>query len=246
MGSVRTFTLGIPEGRLHYLMAPAAHILLIEDNPDLAQLLIFDLEEAGFQVQHASSGVEGLICARETPPDLVLLDLGLPDFDGGLVVVRLRVNTLVPIIALTARDAPEEKLRLFGLGVNDYLVKPAHPDELLARIRVQLRVRAAPKLLLGNLEIRLDERRALYAGRELALSTKEFELLCVLVREPGRICSKAVLLQEAWDGHGHLPEDTKVIEVHLSNLREKLHRVGASRVLRTVRGVGYAVWVPRG
>jgi DNA-binding response OmpR family regulator len=114
----------------------------------------------------------------------------------------------------------------------------------LARIRVQLRVRTAPKLMLGDLEIRLDERLVLFAGRELALSAKEFALLCVLVREPGRICSKQVLLQEAWDGQGHLPDDTKVIEVHLSNLREKLHAAGASRVLRTVRGVGYAVWVP--
>jgi two-component system copper resistance phosphate regulon response regulator CusR len=225
-------------------MAPVAHILLIEDDPDLARLLMFDLGEAGFQVMHASSGVAGLTCARETPPDLVLLDLGLPDFDGGLVVARLRVNNLVPIIALTARDALEEKVRLFELGVNDYLVKPAHPDELLARIQVQLRIRAVTRLIWGELELRLDQRRARYAGRELVLSAKEFNLLSILIRESGRVCSAAFLLEQAWGDQTDLPDDTKVVTVHLSNLREKLHAVGASRVLRTVRGLGYAVRLP--
>ena len=113
----------------------AQRILVIEDDLDIANVLRMDLGDAGYAVEHADSAMNGLIRAREDHPDLILLDLGLPDFDGGDVVQRLRKNSAVPIIVLTARDTVDEKVRLLGLGADDYLIKPFSIEELLARVR---------------------------------------------------------------------------------------------------------------
>src|SRR6476619_1213145 len=118
-----------------------------------------DLTDAGYDVEHADSAMNGLIKAREEHPTLILLDLGLPDFDGGDVVQRLRKNSAVPIIVLTARDTVEEKVRLLGLGADDYLIKPFHPNELLARVKVQLRQRTTESLTMG--ELTLDPQKRL-------------------------------------------------------------------------------------
>ena len=126
---------------------------MIEDDLDIANVLRMDLGDAGYAVEHADSAMNGLIRAREDHPDLILLDLGLPDFDGGDVVQRLRKNSAVPIIVLTARDTVDEKVRLLGLGADDYLIKPFHPDELLARVKVQLRQRVTESLTMGDLTL---------------------------------------------------------------------------------------------
>lgn len=214
-------------------------ILVIEDDLDIANVLRLDLEEAGFQVEHEPAAMPGLIRAREEGADLILLDLGLPDFDGSDVVQRLRKNSAVPIIVLTARDTIEEKVRLLGLGADDYLIKPFHSEELLARIKVQLRQRGSDAMVLGDLELDVQKRLARYKGEELRLSPKELDILTLLMRQPGRVYSRAEIGQEIWQGR--LPEGSNVVDVHMANLRAKLRQQEGYGLLRTVRGVGYAL-----
>ncbi len=214
-------------------------ILVIEDDLDIANVLRMDLTDAGFEVEHADSAMNGLIKAREEQPTLILLDLGLPDFDGGDVVQRLRKNSAVPIIVLTARDTVEEKVRLLGLGADDYLIKPFHPDELLARVKVQLRQRTTESLTMGELTLDPQKRLVTYKGDELRLSPKEFDILALLIRQPGRVYSRQEIGQEIWQGR--LPEGSNVVDVHMANLRAKLRDLDGYGLLRTVRGVGYAL-----
>ncbi|WP_425145979.1 response regulator transcription factor [Deinococcus sp.] len=214
-------------------------ILVVEDDLDIANVLRMDLEDAGFEVHHADAAMTGLIKAREEHPDLILLDLGLPDFDGGDVVHRLRKSSSVPIIVLTARDTVEEKVRLLGLGADDYIIKPFHPEELLARVKVQLRQRGSEALTLGELELDPQKRLARYKEDELRLSPKEFEILALLMRQPGRVYSRHEIGQEIWQGR--LPEGSNVVDVHMANLRAKLRDMEGYGLLRTVRGVGYAL-----
>ncbi len=215
-------------------------ILIIEDDPDIAAVLRFDLTDAGFDVIHADAGMNGLIAAREQFPDLILLDLGLPDFDGSDVVQRLRKSSSVPIIVLTARDAPDETVRLLGMGADDYMLKPFHPQELLARIQVQFRQQAGEgPLVSGDLTLDRQKREAHYRDEALRLSAKEFELLAVLMSEPGRVFDRAMLNHEVWQGN--LPSSSNVVDVHMSHLRNKLRDAEAYGLIRTVRGVGYAV-----
>ncbi len=214
-------------------------ILVVEDDLDIANVLRMDLEDAGFEVHHADAAMTGLIKAREQNPDLILLDLGLPDFDGGDVVQRLRKNSSVPIVVLTARDTVDEKVRLLGLGADDYIIKPFHPEELLARVKVQLRQRGSEALTLGELELDPQKRLARYKEDELRLSPKEFEILALLIRQPGRVYSRQEIGQEIWQGR--LPEGSNVVDVHMANLRAKLRDMEGYGLLRTVRGVGYAL-----
>ena len=175
-------------------------ILVIEDDLDIANVLRLDLTDAGFEIEHADTAMTGLIRAREEHPDLILLDLGLPDFDGGDVVQRLRKNSTVPVIVLTARDTVEERVRLLGLGADDYVIKPFHPDELLARIKVQLRQRGSESLTLGDLELDPQKRLVRYKAEELRLSPKEFDILALLIRQPGRVYSRQEIGQDIWQG----------------------------------------------
>lgn len=219
-------------------------ILIIEDDTDIANVLRMELEDADYQVEHADSAMHGLIKAREVYPDLILLDLGLPDCDGGDVVQRLRKNNAmpissVPIIVLTARDTVDEKVRLLGIGADDYLIKPFHPDELLARIKVQLRQRVTENLTTGELVLDLQKRMVTYRDEELRLSPKEFDILALLIRQPGRVYSRQEIGQEIWQGR--LPDGSNVVDVHMANLRAKLRDLEGYGMLRTVRGVGYAL-----
>lgn len=214
-------------------------ILVVEDDLDIANVLRMDLEDAGFEVHHADAAMTGLIKAREQNPDLILLDLGLPDFDGGDVVQRLRKNSSVPIVVLTARDTVDEKVRLLGLGADDYIIKPFHPEELLARVKVQLRQRGSEALTLGDLELDPQKRLARYKEDELRLSPKEFEILALLIRQPGRVYSRQEIGQEIWQGR--LPEGSNVVDVHMANLRAKLRDMELYGLLRTVRGLGFAL-----
>ncbi len=214
-------------------------ILVIEDDLDIANVLRLDLSDAGFDIDHADTAMTGLIKAREEHPDLILLDLGLPDFDGGDVVQRLRKNSTVPVIVLTARDTIEERVRLLGLGADDYVIKPFHPDELLARIKVQLRQRGSESLTLGDLELDPQKRLVRYKSEELRLSPKEFDILALLIRQPGRVYSRQEIGQDIWQGR--LPDGSNVVDVHMANLRAKLRDLDGYGLLRTVRGVGYAL-----
>ncbi|ULH17711.1 response regulator transcription factor (plasmid) [Deinococcus sp. KNUC1210] len=215
------------------------HILIVEDDPDIARLLQLDLEGAGYQVSVANSVMMGLIQAREQVPALILLDLGLPDGDGREVLVRLRRSSELPVIVLTARDVVGEKVELLELGADDYVVKPFQIEELLARIAVQLRQQADDTVLLGELALHPQQRLLSFRGQELPLSPKEFELVQVMMRQPGKVFSRAELNQDVWAGQ--LPRESNVIDVHLANLRAKLRDVQAYGLLRTVRGYGYAL-----
>ncbi len=215
-------------------------ILLIEDDAEIAKLLQLELGEAGFEVDWASSGMSGLVRLREAAPDLVILDLGLPDLDGAEVARRIRAGTEVPIVVLTAADAVERKVGLLSGGADDYILKPFHPQELVARIQVQLRHReGGEQVRVGDLEVHTAKRQVVFGENELRLSPKEFELLSLLCSRPGKVFARQEIEDHLWGRS--LDKDSNVVDVHVANLRSKLREAGAYGYLRTVRGVGYAL-----
>ncbi|MBZ9714519.1 response regulator transcription factor [Deinococcus multiflagellatus] len=218
---------------------PGHQILIIEDNPDIAGLLTLDLQDEGYAVHHEATAITGLTAARATTPEVILLDLGLPDLDGRHVLIRLRKFSAVPVIVLTARGSVEEKVELLTLGADDYLVKPYALAELLARIQVQLRHHRDTVIQLGALELNPLARQALYQGRDLRLTSKEFEILSALADTAGRVIRREELLARVWKHE--LPEHSNAIDVHIANLRKKLQEAGATGLLRTVRGYGYSL-----
>jgi len=223
----------------------AKAILLIEDDPEIARLLQEELAEAGYLVEWAPSGMAGLIKLRQEPPQLVILDLGLPDMDGAEIARRIKQHGDVPIIVLTATDAVERKVQLLLGGADDYLTKPFHPAELLARIQVQFRKAEGGEVRrVGELEIDVEARRVRHSEQEVTLSPKEFALLELLSSRPGRVFSRAEIEERVW-GHP-LESGSNVVDVHVANLRAKLRDAGAYGYLRTVRGVGYALRKPKG
>ena len=218
-------------------------ILIIEDDPEIAGLLQAELGEAGYRVDWAAGGMQGLVKLREDPPHLIVLDLGLPDLDGAEIARRAKQNGDVPIIVLTATDAVERKVQLLLGGADDYLTKPFHPAELLARIQVQLRRGEGGEVRrVGDLEIEVETRRVRTGGREVALSPKEFALLELLSSRPGRVFSRGEIARHIWGKP--LETESNVVDVHVANLRAKLREAGAYGYLRTVRGVGYALRKP--
>ncbi|GGJ38112.1 response regulator transcription factor [Deinococcus roseus] len=218
-------------------------ILIIEDNLDITNIVTYELERSGYQVLAAPDGVSGLTMAREQNPDLVILDLGLPDFDGAEIARRLRKTSSVPIIILTALDAVDRKVNLLEAGADDYLTKPFHADELIARVRVQLRHQQQGEVIaIGKLEIHPQKRLCQYAGQEVRLSPKEFDLLAFLARQPGRVYSREEIEREVWNGE--LPSNSNVVDVHMANMRAKLRDLDGYGLIRTVRGIGYALKTP--
>ncbi|MCW2497390.1 response regulator transcription factor [Jatrophihabitans sp.] len=228
--------------------------VVIEDDPDVRALLTQLLQQAGFEVTEADSGAAGVRAVRESDPDLVTLDLNLPDLDGIEVCRRIREISEAYIVMLTGR--PDEVDRLVGLetGADDYLTKPFSPRELRARVaammrRPRTRLAAAPVpapvepeetgiLRHGELEVDIEGRIALLEGRELDLTRTEFDLLATLLSGPKRVWQRESLLRAVWgndwgsDGH--------LVEVHMGNLRRKLgDDPRNARYIRTVRGVGY-------
>jgi two-component system, OmpR family, alkaline phosphatase synthesis response regulator PhoP len=221
-------------------MPDQTRILIIEDDADITKVLRFELEEAGFIVLNATDGVSGLTAAREHAPDLVILDLGLPDLDGAEIARRIRKTSDIPIIILTAMDAISSKVSLLEGGADDYLTKPFEPAELVARVRVQLRKqRGGEAITLGQLEIQTEKRMVRYAGKEVRLSPKEFELLAFLARQPGRVYARDEIERGVWGSN--LDENSNVVDVHMANIRSKLRDVDGYGVIRTVRGIGYAL-----
>ena len=224
-------------------MAEVNVILIIEDDPDIQRIVRLELEEAGFKVLVAGDGVSGLTTAREASPDLVILDLGLPDLDGAEIARRLRKTSDTPIIVLTAMDAVSTKVNLLEGGADDYLTKPFHPEELVARVKVQLRKsRGGEAVVLGLLEITPDKRLVRYGEREVRLSPREFDLMGFLARQPGRVYSREEIERGVWGED--LPANSNVVDVHMANIRAKLRDVDGYGVIRTVRGIGYALKAP--
>jgi len=219
------------------------HLLVIEDDPDIASLLKLDLTDVGYRVSHASSVMSGLTRLREDAPDLVLLDLGLPDGTGHDVLKRIRKHSGLPVIVLTAQGDLNSKVELLDLGADDYLVKPFDHKELLARIAVQLKRFASDLMHFGALEISAAQHMVRYAGEVILLSPTEFRILQLLLDEPGLLYSKAKIFSEIWGEH--FQRNDNLLAVHMTNLRIKLRKAGASGLIRTVRGFGFAMHVQR-
>jgi len=218
-------------------------ILIIEDEIEIANYLRRGLAYEGFAVEIASDGLAALAMARERTPDVVVLDLMLPGLDGMEVAQRLRAGSSVPIIMLTARDSVADRVAGLERGADDYLVKPFAFEELLARIRVQLRRQQAQDtgevLRFGVLamdlaahEVRLDDRR-------VDFTAKEFELLELFMRHPRQVLTRVLLYERIW-GYDFGGE-SNVIEVYIRALRQKLESAGAPRLIHTLRGVGYVL-----
>jgi len=215
-------------------------IVIVEDDLDIARLLTLELREAGYEVHAFDGGVRGLTAIREPQPDLIVLDLGLPDLSGAEIARRVRRHDVTPILILTARDDVATKVELLNAGADDYLVKPFHVEELLARVGVQLRKQhvGAPKEI-GDLTIDPVRRQVSWAGTEVRLSPREFALLAFLAAQPGRVYGRAEIERNVWGED--LPPASNVVDVHVANIRGKLRDAGGFGVIRTVRGVGYAL-----
>lgn len=219
----------------------APRLLAVDDEPPIRKLLRIGLGAHGYAVTEADCGHAALARAAQEPPDLVILDLGLPDMDGHEVIAELRGWSQVPIIVLSVRDHEQEKIRALDAGANDYVVKPFSINELAARVRVALRGRgepAAAQLELGDLLIDLADNRVTRAGSPLSLTRKEFALLRVLARHPGRVVTQRQLLDEVW-GPGHA-EDTHYLRIYIGHLRQKLGDDPLTqKLIFTEPGVGY-------
>jgi len=217
-------------------------ILLVEDDDAIAASLISGLATSGMTVRRVSNGADAV--AAEIP-DVVLLDIGLPDFDGFEVCRRIRQKSQVPIIMLTARD--EEIDRVFGLeiGADDYVTKPFGLRELIARIRAVSRRRAAVDLPaseileIGNLKLDLSTRRVYMSGKEVELTTKEFDLLAYLAEHPGIVHRRTDIMESVWDANWYGP--TKTLDAHVAAVRKKL---GNADWIEAVRGVGFRLESP--
>jgi two-component system alkaline phosphatase synthesis response regulator PhoP len=216
-------------------------ILVIEDDPDIARVATTYLRHAGFSVESVADGHEGLRRALDAAPSLVLLDWMLPGMDGMEILKRLREKQGTPVIMLTARGEADDRLAGFEHGADDYVPKPFHPQELVARVRAVLRRtgQGGPddSIQLGDLLIDAEKREVLLAGERLQLTSLEFDLLYALAAHPGRVFRRNELLDRVW-GSDFTGVD-RVVDVHISNLRQKLERGGLPMLLQTVRGVGY-------
>ncbi len=217
-------------------------VLVVDDDAKTVELVKLYLNRDGYRVLTAYDGVEALRLAREGHPDLIVLDLMLPGIDGLEVCRTLRRDSDVPIIMLTARTTDEDKLTGLGSGADDYVTKPFSPRELAARVRAVLRrlpgERGPDEIKYGQLTVNFIRHEASLAGRSLNLTTIEFKLLGVLVKEPGRVFSRAQLIEKALgcDFEGF----DRTIDVHILNLRRKLEPDPSDpRYIKTVYGTGY-------
>jgi two-component system response regulator RegX3 len=229
--------------------ASRQRILFVEDEQAIADPFSKALERAGFEPVTARSGSEGLALAERLEPDLVLLDLNLPDMDGRDVCRELRRRSNTPIVMLTARGTETDRIIGLELGADDYVVKPFSGDEVIARIRAVLRRAGrdardgSHAITMGELDIDFDARRARLDGEELDLTRKQFDLLAALARKAGRVVSRADLMAEVWDENWF--GSTKTLDVHIGLLRRKLGDDPASpRLIHTVRGVGFRFATP--
>ncbi|WP_193609845.1 response regulator [Nocardioides lijunqiniae] len=226
-----------------------AQVLIIEDDARIRPLLMRALDERGYAVSSAATGMLGLSMAVENRPDLVILDLGLPDVDGTQVLSMLRAVSDVPVIVASARDDDPSLVSCLDAGADDYVVKPYTTAQLEARIRaVMRRVGSGARtprtnLVVGALEIDVAARRTTLDGRELDLSPREFDLLRHLAERAGDVVTKRELLTDVW--HQAWGGSDKTVDVHLSWLRRKLGESASEpRYLHTVRGVGVRLTAP--
>jgi two-component system response regulator MprA len=217
-------------------------LLVIEDDPAIARLLELELEEAGYRVEVAGTGADGLAAMERERPDLVVLDVRLPDMDG-LTVCRQarRGGNTMPILMLTALDRVGDRVVGLDAGADDYLAKPFAIEEVLARLRALTRRVGGDQSTLeaGPVRLDLDAREVTVDGRAVELTAREFDLLAFLMHAPGRVFTREQIYEGVW-GFSYLGE-SKVIDFFVSALRRKLDTSPDSSIIRTVRGVGYTI-----
>ena len=233
----------VPNLRDGAATAMGERILVIEDEAKIADLLRRGLIYEGYEVETVPDGESGLVAARDRPPDVVLLDLMLPHMDGLTVCRRLRAAGNVPILILTARDAVPDRVKGLDAGADDYLVKPFSFDELLARIRALLRRRQTSVMpeVLRFADVTLDPNthEVMRGGRRIDLTAREFAILSLFMQHPRQVLTRDVIFERIWDYD--FGGESNIIEVYVRYLRSKLEADGASRLIHTVRGVGYVM-----
>jgi two-component system KDP operon response regulator KdpE len=228
-------------------MADPPRILVIEDEPEIRRFLRASLAAHHMHVQEAETGQAGIMAAATLPPDVVLLDIGLPDISGLEVIAKLRGWSTVPIIILSARGQEADKIAAFDAGADDYLTKPFGIGELLARLRVALRharrgdEQTAPTFILGELEVDQVKRRVKVAGEEVHLTPTEYRLLTTLIKHVGKVLTHRQLLQEVWGPD--CTHENHYVRVYVNQLRLKLGPTARSSLL-TEPGVGYRLQLP--
>jgi two-component system OmpR family response regulator len=227
---------------------PEAGLLVVEDDPNILELLSASLRLAGFEVATAADGFQALRAAQRHRPDLVVLDVMLPDLDGFEVARRLRSDDVrTPVLFLTARDATEDKVKGLTIGGDDYVTKPFSLEEVIARIRAVLRrVQAGPapapsRLRVTDLELDEDSHQVWRGGSQVQLSPTEFKLLRYLMGNMGRVLSKGQILDHVWNYD--FGGDGGIVESYVSYLRRKVD-TAEPRLIHTIRGVGYVLRLP--
>jgi DNA-binding response OmpR family regulator len=222
-------------------MRPGTRVLLVEDDRSITSFVEPELERLGFRVRCAYDGPSGLEEARRFRPELVVLDIMLPKLDGvGVLKGLRRGGSEVPVVMLTARDTTMDKVHSLDLGADDYVTKPFEMDELLARIRALLRRADGEEILrVADLEVNTATREVRRGEREIDLTAREYDLLEFLARNPRRVLSREFLLSRVWDQEFGVT--TNVVEVYIAYLRKKIDTPQEQRLIRTIRGAGYAL-----
>ncbi|MEO6786125.1 MAG: response regulator transcription factor [Chthoniobacteraceae bacterium] len=223
-------------------MTPPLTALVIDDEIQIRRLLRVALEAAGYTVHDAASGQEGLQAVAFRRPDVVLLDLGLPDLDGREVLRRLREWSEVPVVILTVRDSEEEKVAVLDAGADDFVTKPFSTPELLARLRAAMRrahpASESPVFTAGDLVVDMAARTVTKGAHELHLTATEYALLRLFIRHAGRVLTHRHILREIWGPKAE--EQRQYLRVHIGNLRKKIEPSGRKEpLLRTEPGIGY-------
>jgi len=224
-------------------MTLAPTVLVIDDEPQIRKFLRISLSSQGYTVLEAETATQGLGLGATRQPDLIVLDLGLPDRDGQDVLVELREWSAIPVLVLSARASEAQKVQALDAGANDYMVKPFGIQEFLARVRGLLRQaggreQAQAVVTVGDLRLDFSAREVTLDGRRLALTPREYAVLCQLARHPGRVITQRQLLADIW-GATH-QNDTHYLRVVVGHLRQKLGDASAApRYLHTEAGVGY-------
>lgn len=224
------------------MVSSKARILLVEDEPDIAEFIATELRFEGYEVHVEGDGMRGLIAARNVAPDLIILDRMLPHLDGLEFCRRLRKTSDVPILMLTALGDVRDRVEGLQSGANDYLPKPFDLEELLARVGVQLRSRQkAPRTFfeVGDLSLDTASRQVRRGEATVELTPKEFDLLAYLIQHPRQVMTRDQILESVW-GYDFGGDDN-ILEVYVRYLRNKIERKGLPRLIHTVRGVGYVV-----
>ncbi|MEN8143641.1 MAG: response regulator transcription factor [Gemmatimonadota bacterium] len=226
-----------------------AKILVVDDEPDILSLIVYQLSREGYGVSTASSGRSALDSTRSDPPDLVVLDVMLPGIDGFETLRALRAEDAtaeIPVILLTALGDEQQRVRGFELGADDYVTKPFSAKELVLRVGALLRrsqaepITSENRITAGSIQINRDAHTASVDGRELDLTLIEFRLLETLVERRGRVQSRRQLLAAAWDTNAAI--ETRTVDMHVARIRSKLGEAG--KLIETVRGVGYRLRIP--